>query len=56
MAKIIKTITGEAMVVIKETYIDEDAAASEENEPETRDVTVTDFKVENTKWRKEYDK
>jgi len=56
MAKIIKTITGEAMVIIKETFIDEEAAASEENEPETRSVEVTDFKIENTKWRKEYDK
>lgn len=56
MAKIIKTMTGQADVIVTETYIDEEAATADDAEPENVDVEVTDFKVENTKWRKEYDK
>lgn len=56
MPKIIKERTGEATVVITETFIDEAAALDEEAEAETTDVQVTDLKIDNTKWRKEYDK
>ena len=55
MARIVKTITGQADVIITETYIDEEAASNKETEPETRDVQVTELKIENTKWRKEID-
>jgi hypothetical protein len=55
MPKIIKEQTGEASVVITETFIDEEAALDKEAEPETTDVKVTDLKIQNTKWRKHYD-
>ena len=56
MAKIIKTLTGQADVIVTETYLDEEAANAEDAKPENVDVKVIDFKVENTRWKKEYDK
>ena len=56
MPKIVKEQTGEAAVIIKETFIDEAAATAEDGTPETTDVEVVDLKIENTKWRREYDK
>ena len=55
MPKIVKEQTGEASVVIKETFIDEAAALDKDAVPEKTDVKVTDLKIANTKWRKEYD-
>lgn len=55
MARIIKEITGEAAVVITETYIDE-THASENKEPDERKVKVIDFKVSRTNWKTDYDK
>lgn len=55
MAKIIKQQTGEASVVITETFIDEETALKDDAVAETTDVKVTDLKIANTKWRKEFD-
>lgn len=54
MAKIVKTTTGEANFTITETFIDEEAATKDQ-EPESKEVVVTDYKIDNTKWRKEFD-
>lgn len=51
MAKILKKITADAAVVIDETYASEEQAA-EHNEPEKREVTVSELKIINTRWKK----
>ena len=51
MAKILKIQTGTVDVVVTSEFEDE-AAATEDNEPNKTDVKVTEFKVENTKWKK----
>lgn len=55
MPKIIKERTGEASVIITETFMDEETALAEDGAAEKTDVKVTDLKIENTKWRKEFD-
>ena len=51
MAKIIKTITGEAAFVMEETFESEDKA-TEGTEPLTQEVTDIEIKINNTKWKK----
>ena len=51
MAKIIKIQTGTADVVVTSEFENEDAA-TEGTEPNKCDVKITEFKVENTKWKK----
>ena len=52
MAKILKIETGTVDVVVTSEFEDE-AAATEGTEPNKTDVKITEFKVENTKWKKE---
>ena len=51
MAKILKIQTGTVDVVVTSEFEDE-AAATEDSEPNKTDVKITEFKVENTKWKK----
>jgi len=51
MAKIVKTITGEAAFVLEETF-DSEEKATEGTEPLTQEVKEIEVKIENTKWRK----
>ena len=51
MAKIIKIETGTVDVVVTSEFENE-AAATEGTEPSKTDVKITEFKVENTKWKK----
>ena len=51
MAKILKIQTGTIDVVVTSEFEDE-AAATEDAEPNKTDVKITEFKVENTKWKK----
>ena len=51
MAKILKIQTGTVDVVVTSEFEDE-AAATEDAEPNKTDVKITEFKVENTKWKK----
>ena len=51
MAKIIKIETGTVDVVVTSEFENEDAA-TEGTEPNKCDVKITEFKVENTKWKK----
>ena len=52
MAKILKIQTGTVDVVVTSEFEDE-AAATEDAEPNKTDVKITEFKVENTKWKRE---
>ena len=52
MAKIIKIQTGTADVVVTSEYETEEDAV-EDREPSKCDVEVTEFKIDNTKWKKE---
>ena len=51
MAKILKIQTGTADVVVTSEYETEEDAV-EVTEPNKTDVKITEFKVENTKWKK----
>ena len=51
MAKIIKIQTRTADVVVTSEYESEEAAAKD-TEPTKVDAKVSEFKVENTKWKK----
>ena len=51
MAKIIKTITGEAAFVLEETF-DSEEKANEGTEPLSQEVKDMEIKINNTKWRK----
>ena len=51
MAKILKIQTGTVDVVVTSEFEDE-AKAAENTEPNKCDVKITEFKVENTKWKK----
>ena len=51
MAKIIKTITGEAAFVLEETF-DSEEKATEGTEPLSQEVKDMEIKTNNTKWRK----
>ena len=51
MAKILKIQTGTVDVVVTSEFEDE-AAAEAGTEPNKCDVKITEFKVENTKWKK----
>ena len=51
MAKIIKIETGTADVVVASEFESEEAAAKDA-EPTKVDPKVSEFKVENTKWKK----
>ena len=51
MAKIIKIQTGTADVIVTSEYPNEEAA-QEDDEPTKCDCEVTEFKVENTKWKR----
>ena len=51
MAKILKIQTGTADVVVTSEYESEEAAAKDK-EPTKVDAKVSEFKVENTKWKK----
>ena len=51
MAKILKMETGTADVVVHSEYESEEAA-SDNSEPTKVDVKITEYKVENTKWKK----
>ncbi len=51
MAKILKIETGTIDVVVTSEFEDE-AKATEGTEPNKCDVKITEFKVENTKWKK----
>lgn len=51
MAKILKTITADAALVIDETYANEEQASTD-NEPEKREVKVSEVKIINTRWKK----
>ena len=51
MAKILKIETGTVDVVVTSEYETEEDAV-EDREPSKCDVEVTEFKVENTKWKK----
>ena len=51
MAKIIKIETGTADVVVTSEYESEEDAAKNA-EPTKVDAKVSEFKVENTKWKK----
>ena len=52
MAKVFKITTAAVNVVITETYDDEYAAFVGED-PQSADVKITEYKVENTRWKKE---
>ena len=52
MAKIIKIQTGTADVVVTSEYETEEDVV-EDREPSKCDVEVTEFKIDNTKWKKE---
>ena len=51
MAKILKIQTGTADVVVTSEYESEEAA-TKDAEPTKVDAKVSEFKVENTKWKK----
>ena len=51
MAKILKIETGTVDVVVTSEFENEDAA-TQDKEPTKTDVKITEFKVENTKWKK----
>ena len=51
MAKIIKTITGEAAFVLEQTFESEEKA-TEDTEPLSQEVKEMEVKINNTKWRK----
>ena len=51
MAKILKIQTGTIDVVVTSEFENEDAA-TQDREPTKTDVKITEFKVENTKWKK----
>ena len=51
MAKILKIQTGTVDVVVTEIYDDEYAAFVGED-PQSADVQITEYKVENTRWKK----
>ena len=51
MAKILKIQTGTIDVVVTSEFESEDAATAG-TEPNKCDVKITEFKVENTKWKK----
>jgi len=51
MAKILKIETGTVDVVVTSEFEDE-AAAAENTEPNKCDVKITEYKIENTKWKK----
>ena len=51
MSKILKIETGTIDVVVTSEFENEDAA-TEGTEPIKADVKITEFKVENTKWKK----
>ncbi len=51
MAKIIKVTTGTVDVVVEEEFDSEDKALVG-NEPNKAVVEITEFKIENTKWKK----
>ena len=50
MAKILKIETGTVDVVVTSEF--EDEAAAKDTEPTKVDAKVSEFKVENTKWKK----
>ena len=52
MAKVLKITTGTVDVVVTEIYDDEYAAFVGED-PQSADVQITEYKVENTRWKKE---
>ena len=52
MAKVLKITTGTIDVVVTETYDDEYAAFVGED-PQSADVKITEYKIENTRWKKE---
>ena len=52
MAKVFKITTATVNVVVTETYDDEYAAFVGEA-PQSADVQITEYKVENTRWKKE---
>ena len=51
MAKILKIETGTVDVVVT-SELEDEASATEGAEPNKCDVKITEFKVENTKWKK----
>ena len=51
MAKILKIETGTVDVVVTSEFENEDAA-TDGTEPNKCDVKVTEYKIENTKWKK----
>ena len=51
MAKVLKITTGTVDVVVTSEFENEDAA-TQDKEPTKTDVKITEFKVENTKWKK----
>ena len=51
MAKILKIETGTVDVVVTSEFENE-VAATQDKEPTQTDVKITEFKVENTKWKK----
>ena len=51
MAKILKIETGTVDVVVTSEFENEDAA-TEGTEPNKCDVQITEYKIENTKWKK----
>jgi hypothetical protein len=51
MAKILKTINADAALIIEETFSNEDQAAGND-EPEKREVKVSEIKINNTKWKR----
>ena len=51
MAKILKIQTGTVDVVVTSEFENE-AAATEDTEPNKTDVKIEEFKIENTKWKK----
>tara|TARA_R100000734_G_C3296611_1_gene87712 strand:+ start:459 stop:629 length:171 start_codon:yes stop_codon:yes gene_type:complete len=52
MAKVFKITTGTIDVVVTETY-DNEYAAFVGEDPQSADVKITEYKIENTKWKKE---
>ena len=51
MAKILKIETGTVDVVVTSEFENEDAAEAG-TEPNKCDVQITEYKIENTKWKK----
>ena len=51
MAKILKIETGTVDVVVTSEFENEDAA-TQGTEPNKCDVQITEYKIENTKWKK----